>query len=203
MYLSSHQVSGHEGCGPQSPPPADAVDRTIPAAYDIVCTLLSICLLMAATLKGFSSSPTTIGLSPVLHSPPAKFLGIAVESVLAVWLLSGLAKVWARRATLALLMTFILVNTPQLFAGHEDCGCFGALKVHPGWTLLFDLSLFAGIYGLGPNRKSLFARSKNVRWRRAVIATSAALLAGAGAFMISHRWGFHADNATIVFDYKN
>jgi hypothetical protein len=74
---------------------------------------------------------------------------VGTELGVAVWLLSGIAEVWSRRAVMLLLMVFIVAAGQRLLTGNSDCGCFGAVHVPPALTLAFDLTSLAALYLLG------------------------------------------------------
>jgi hypothetical protein len=78
-----------------------------------------------------------------------QWFAIAVEWVVGSWLLSGIGAKWAHRAGMALLGIFIVVAGSRLFIGANDCGCFGAVHVHPAWTLSFDVIAFMAFWYAG------------------------------------------------------
>jgi hypothetical protein len=108
-------------------------------AYHLAVRGFAILLLLAAGLKAEA-------LLSALADPPAlygwastgKWAEVAVEWLVASWLLAGVAPFWARRATLVLLTVFVGVSGWRLVAGETDCGCFGRVIIHPRWTLALD-----------------------------------------------------------------
>jgi len=118
--------------------------------YELVSVLFALVLLVAAVLKG-----------RLLLSQDAQILSTAkrvmdtasasIELLLGVWLLSGLARVWARFASLTLLAVFTVVASYHLVYGSTDCGCLGQVTVHPGIILLFDILVALALLRWGPD----------------------------------------------------
>lgn len=108
--------------------------------------LFAVILLSAASLKAQTLLNTGVGHAADRMSFQNAFaaLAILIEVCLAFWLLTGAAALWARRAAIALLTLFVGFAGWSLLKGESDCGCFGALRVHPGWTLGLDAVLLAG-----------------------------------------------------------
>jgi hypothetical protein len=111
-------------------------------------------LLAGAVLKLVDSSPS--------HLPAAliRWMGalgvdlgfvlrfsIAVELVVAgvMWLVPRLA----RPIGIAMLASFLPVLIGDVALGASSCGCFGAVRVHPGVTLAMDLGFLLGLWLLG------------------------------------------------------
>jgi hypothetical protein len=72
---------------------------------------------------------------------------IAVELVVVgvMWLLPRLA----RPVGIAMLASFLPVLIGDVALGASSCGCFGAVRVHPGVTLAMDLGFLLGLWPLG------------------------------------------------------
>jgi len=105
--------------------------------------------------------------------------GIAVElTVVAVaWLVPSLA----RTVGIAMLTTFFPILVGDVLMGASSCGCFGAVKVHPGITLVVDVVLLAGLVVLGRGVPSL-RLGPTLPTARTVAAGLAAIAAFALAF---------------------
>jgi hypothetical protein len=144
-------------CGRESTP-ANFGDVGLPTGHPVIqlewaWRAFAILLLIAAALKAHAS------VTEAPPSVPQRWMAVLVptfESVLAVWLLSGAARAWATRVAVATLIIFICIAGWALISGKDDCGCFGGVRVHPGWTLALDLVvLTALIAAAGPHDGSL------------------------------------------------
>jgi hypothetical protein len=127
-------------------------------AYDALVVVFAVILVLAAALKVQSlvwgNDYTGAAKPPQLWS----WMAAGLELGLAAWLLSGWAAGWARRAALSLLIVFSVVSGSRLLTGAGDCGCFGAMRVHPAYSLTLDLTCLLGIWLLG---RSSFEVSEN------------------------------------------
>src|SRR5665213_1714021 len=74
-------------------------------------------------------------------------IAIVSEIFIAVWLFSGHAPTWARRATMLLLAVFLCTAAWRWYAGEADCGCFGAVAIHPAWTMALGAVLLLTLLG--------------------------------------------------------
>ena len=125
------------------------------AAYAVTVAVFALLLLVAAGLKA-DAAFGDLAPVPAAPDPNAGFqkLSVFVEVGVAVWLLSGFHRAWARWAAMALLAVFVTVAGWRLARGEADCGCFGHVRVRPAVTLCFDaVSLLAiGYFGRGIGR---------------------------------------------------
>ncbi len=105
--------------------------------------------------------------------------GVAVElTVVAVaWLVPSLA----RTVGTAMLTVFLPILLGDVLMGASSCGCFGAVRVHPGITLVVDVVLLAGLVLLGRGVPSL-RLGRTLPTARTVAAGLAAIAAFAVAF---------------------
>jgi hypothetical protein len=117
-------------------------------------------LLVGAVLKLLDASPSNLPVAMV------KWIGafgvdllfvlrfsIAVELALVgvMWLLPRLA----RPLGIAMLAAFVPVLLGDVLMGASSCGCFGSVQIHPGITLVVDLSFLVGLVVLGGRAPSL------------------------------------------------
>jgi hypothetical protein len=107
-------------------------------------------------------------------------LSLGTELGVALWLLSGVAEVWSRRAVMLLLIVFMVAAAKRLLEGHSDCGCFGAVRVPPAITLAFDLTSVVALISLErskgrrvPERR---ARFETLGWMSLAVAMSVLLV---------------------------
>lgn len=106
-------------------------------------------LLVAVALKvegGWSGQPLS------LLSPRVQFIGMQVEALVGLWLVSGYA---SRGAWLAGVATYTLlagVSGYLAWAGQTSCGCFGRVAVSPWSALALDVVCLAGLLVVAPER---------------------------------------------------
>ena len=62
-----------------------------------------------------------------------------VELIVGLWLVSGWSRNTGRLVAIVLFAGLAAVSLYMLVNGEAACGCFGRIRVHPRWTLLFDL----------------------------------------------------------------
>jgi hypothetical protein len=151
-------------------------------AWRLLRNVLGIFLVGASALKAHALwiDPTPpIGL---FSSPGWVILTIEVESLLGLWLLSGL---YPGGAWLSTLVGFALLAGASLYvavAGRPSCGCLGKLQINPWYTLAFDGLAFVALSlnrPLPPSSGSLGLGSGFVANRRAALAG-----VGAAAFLV-------------------
>jgi hypothetical protein len=132
---------------PTAAPIARANRRSRPSGYDLLSGVFAVILLVAAALKAHALYSTFN-----LESHWKQLAGtmpILLEWLLAIWLLSGFAKKWARRVSLTALSVFLLVAGTRWLRGYDDCGCFGRVSVHPALMATIDALALAAIYWCG------------------------------------------------------
>ncbi|HEX4055515.1 MAG TPA: MauE/DoxX family redox-associated membrane protein [Tepidisphaeraceae bacterium] len=128
--------------------PLSRVDRSrLP--YVLVRDIFAIVLLISAALKAQDLLRPPVLSVPSIWNQVLTWVEIGVEWSVAAWLLTEIAPRWARRTAMTLLAIFIGISGWRLFGGQSNCGCFGAVHVHPKWTLAFDIAALALIYGFG------------------------------------------------------
>jgi len=127
-------------------------------------------LLIGAVLSLMDGGPSHLPVAVIKWAGALgvdlKFLllfGISVELAVAgvMWLLPRLA----RTVGLLMLGVFLPVLIGDLLMGASSCGCFGAVEIHPGITLVMDLGFFLGLLLLGRGVPSLAATSRQPTWR--------------------------------------
>jgi hypothetical protein len=80
-------------------------------------------------------------------------IGVELTVVGVMWLVPRLA----RPVGIAMLAAFVPVLAGDLALGASSCGCFGAVQIHPGVTLVMDLAFLLGLVLLGRRAPSLAA----------------------------------------------
>ncbi|HEV8606358.1 MAG TPA: DUF1573 domain-containing protein [Tepidisphaeraceae bacterium] len=131
--------------------------------YEWVSIAFAIVLLVGAGLKG--QQLIARGLGPLDTDKSWSLAGIAVEWLVASWLLSGFAKLWARRATIALFLIYSGIASTRLVIGEVDCGCFGNLRLHPAWTLAIDVIAVGAFLIIDPFESRANFRQTSTRWK--------------------------------------
>lgn len=79
---------------------------------------------------------------------------LVLESVLAIWLLSGRFARQARIASLACFALFICISLRSALSGEQVCGCFGYLAVSPWLTSLMDFAVLLALLLVRPPSRS-------------------------------------------------
>lgn len=110
----------------------------------VVLRLCGLVLLAAVALKVQGMAAGGVGESLALFSPRVQSLGLQVEALVGVWLVSGFARRGAWLAGLGLYAVLAGVSVYLIAVGQPSCGCFGRVEVSP-WI---SLSLDAACVGL-------------------------------------------------------
>jgi hypothetical protein len=160
-------------------------------------------LLAGAILKWMDGSPSNL---PVTLVKGLGGLGIdllfvlqfsiAVELTVAgvMWLLPRLA----RPVGIAMLAAFLPVLVADVFMGAASCGCFGAVKMHPGITMTMDLMFLLGLWFFGKRVPSLQMTDSQPTWR--VVAAGAVTLVSFAVAFGPKAPGVSASNSSTVRD---
>lgn len=109
----------------------DLADSTHPALALAVARICGVILLAAVALKVQGMASGGVGQSLSMFSPRVQLLGLEVEAVIGVWLLSGFARRGAWLAAIGLFATLAAVSAYLVAAGQPSCGCFGRVEVSP------------------------------------------------------------------------
>lgn len=177
-------------------------DRNSRLGYEFARNGIAIVLLFAAGLKvQWILSSRSGEFESRQWTDPATLLLIIAEWAIATWLLTGLARVWARRAALTLLSAFAAVSGWHLLFAHADCGCFGILRVHPAFSFSFDIVAGASIYWFGNPRnhgihKDFADSGGRLPAKRVAIAVS--ILLPIGVLGVSQILGIGRDSRPMV-----
>jgi hypothetical protein len=123
---------------------------------------------------------------------------VGAELGVAVWLLSGIAEVWSRRAAMLLLMVFMVVAAQRLLAGNNDCGCFGAVRVPPALTLAFDSTSLAALFWLGRAKTGVRNDGRSGTGRSLRIALAVGVFLGAITLLAVRFTGKRARGEDVV-----
>ncbi len=102
-------------------------------AARVACGLI---LLTAATLKARELAGVATAASPARWATAG---GVALESALGLWLVSGVHPRLSRWAAALAFAGFACVAAAKVAAAEESCGCFGRVRVDPRLTLALDV----------------------------------------------------------------
>jgi len=105
----------------------------------VLSIVLGVFLLVTAGLKIHGLYTDPYSQESVLLTPRLLVAVIEVEILLGLWLLSGLAMRAAWLAALAFFAAGAAANVYLAVEGQRSCGCFGAVAVHPWWTVALDV----------------------------------------------------------------
>jgi hypothetical protein len=160
-------------------------------AYVFVTFTFASVLLVAATLSARSILTREVIGAGFGWRRAGTFLSAVIEWFLAAWLLSAVARVWARRIAIGVLGVFVLVAAYRWMRGDGDCECFEGFHIHPRWTTLLDLSMLAAFawFGRGGGSERATGGLPTTTHRLPCIAFAAALslsISGSTLFSLSH-----------------
>lgn len=142
-------------------------DRRQLATWDTLRWVVAFVLFAAAGLKTHELATGPAAGSGLLASRGFLTGVVHIELLLAVWLVSGLWKRAAWGAALGAFSLFALVSLASVVSGAESCGCFGRVRLHPGYTLALDVVLVAALWRARPGREG---RDPALPWRRLQMA---------------------------------
>lgn len=109
------------------------------AAGRIVQTCCGTFLLVAVALKVLGKSDPNTADSLGFFSPRKQLLGMEIETIVGIWLVSGYARRSAWLAGVALFAILAAVSAYLGWIGQTSCGCFGKVEVSPWVSLIADV----------------------------------------------------------------
>ena len=118
-------------------------------------------------------SPEEAATLAVGYRLPMLFSAVVVqlELFIGVMLLAGCYKWFVMPATCVLFSVFAAFSLFRAVAGFESCGCFGALRVSPWFTLALDLCLVCATWLATKHTYSKrTSEPADGRWKLAVVA---------------------------------
>lgn len=116
--------------------------------------MLGLLLLTAAALKFQGSATGTLSQNTLLLSPRLQFATVVTETLLGVWLLSGLFANWSRWAALTFFGLLAAVSLSLGLQGQSTCHCFGRINVYPWATLGLDTTAVLALAVCRPRQSS-------------------------------------------------
>ena len=146
----------------------------------VVLPGLGLILLIAAGLKAHQLATEPVPGEGLLSIRWFQIVWVEAEILLGLWLVSGLARRAAWATALVCFLVFAGVTFPKALAGADSCGCFGAVKVNPWYTLVLDVGAVGALAAFRPNLKNRLQPPPLVRLQP-VAAVLIRLAAGAAA----------------------
>lgn len=125
-------------------------------SFDVLRRVLGAVLLSAAILKGWQLATEPTAAKGLLASRWFLIVGVEVEWLLGLWLVSGLYKRLAWLAALSCFTLFCGITLYKAVSGESSCGCFGRIAVSPWYTLVFDAVSVMALLG---------CRAPLIEWR--------------------------------------
>jgi hypothetical protein len=88
----------------------------------------------------------------LIHIRPLFAALIQLELIMALWLLTGAFPRARFLAAAICFMVFALAASYEAFHGFASCGCFGAVKVSPKITAVFDIAALIALWATKPKK---------------------------------------------------
>jgi hypothetical protein len=159
----------------------NGISPTRPPAFGFrsVRLVLGLVLLLAAGLKAHALWSAPFQPIALFISPRWQVAAIELETVLGLWLLSGVRSLAAWRAAMLSFSLLAGVSAYLGIVGVPSCGCFGQVHVHPWLALAVDLVAMGSLWQTRPNswRVSLRPKFPPLRRTATVGVGASALLA--------------------------
>jgi len=132
------------------------------AAWRSLCELwvsraLGMLLLTSGILKLASFYPSFSGVPDRVAQSRWHAAALLCELLLAIWLLSGIARKWSLAVAAGTFLCFALATLRMIHDGVGDCGCFGAASLSPKVTFWIDVAALSAAIGTLPPFPSRFA----------------------------------------------
>lgn len=110
---------------------------------------LGVLLIVASILKSLALWRSEVPPAFLFLPDSTRGIVVAVEALLGVWWISGVAQAKARRVAIGVFL--LLAGFAGLAAWHgaPNCGCFGSAGPKPVVLLLFDLAMVGLLWGVG------------------------------------------------------
>ena len=105
---------------------------------------------MAAGMKVHQLATTPILGEGLFNARWFNIFVVEFELFFAVWLLFGLLPNLTWLATAGLFSAFASVSLLKAVLGETDCGCWGAAKMNPWYTTVFDISVVGLLIAFRP-----------------------------------------------------
>jgi hypothetical protein len=150
--------------------------------------LLGLVLLTAASLKGYEFATVPAAGEGLWASRWLRIGIVELEIVLGLCLFFGVAPRFVRGCALACFLLFAGASLYKVVLGETSCGCFGKVRVHPGYTLAFDVVAVAALVGALRARGGVRAGHRGP-WRYAAFALVLSLVCAVSAVALARSGG--------------
>lgn len=111
--------------------------------------------------------------------PDVSLLLVGAESLLGLWILSGIAARAGRLVAILLLLAFLAVNSVGVYRGAPSCGCFGAVTIPPLYVAIAEAAYIAVLIRW-PVKSTWSAADGHALWVAGLAATLFAGYVGLG-----------------------
>jgi hypothetical protein len=125
------------------------------SAGKLVQAICGAFLLISVALKVETMTSEGGAGATQLLSPRTQLLGLEIEAMVGIWLLSGYARQSAWLAGAVLFATLAGVSLYLAWIGQESCGCFGKVVVSPWVSLVADLVCVTALVWSRPKVESV------------------------------------------------
>lgn len=143
MNLDRAESSG--GISVSTPATFPSCQRPPRVLMSAVMTLLGLCLIGAAGLKGHQLAYHGVPAAGLVTSAGGYALVALSEFLLGMWLVSGLVHRKARLVALVYFWVFLEAALWLALTGAETCGCLGQIAMNPWAMVAIDLSVLTGL----------------------------------------------------------
>ena len=144
-------------------------------------------LVTAAALKLYGFHVSAVPRAGWLSTPWAQMALIQWESILGLWLISGVYPVGSWLAALATFTIFAVVSGYLAWIGVASCGCFGSIKASPWAAFAVDVLALMILPAAQPDLRSLREKPQRTLARIGGVVLGAVVLfgvlAGTGALI--------------------
>lgn len=120
-------------------------------AFIVIRTVLGMLLLVAAALKIYGLSVSTVPPVGWFSTPAVQAVAVGWEILLSVWLLSGIILVGSWLAAIATFVVLAAISGYLGWIGQATCDCFGTIEASPWLAFAMDLTALLMLLTVGPD----------------------------------------------------
>ena len=170
--------------------------------FAVVRVTLGLILLTAAGLKAHQLATEPVLSIDIFTYRWSLAIQVQFELVLGLWLLGGVHRRLLWLVSTVCFALFALVSLHKALAGQASCGCFGAVRVSPWYTLVLDVAAAGALILLRPDLR-LRGRVR-LYWPRLAAVVVLALAVGipTGVAIARYKPGTITEEGEIIGDHK-
>lgn len=170
--------------------------------FAVVRVVLGLILLAAAGLKAHQLATEPVPNVDIFSYRWSLTVQVQVEIVLGLWLLGGVHRRLLWLFATVCFAAFAAITLYKALAGQASCGCFGAVRVNPWYTLTLDVAAVGALVLFRPDLR--LRRRVRLYWPRLTAAVVLALAAGiaAGVAIARYEPATVSDEGDIIGDDK-